>query len=93
MKKLIFKIAILVIMTVSSTQAQNKISLMRYDDDFSLVKKDSIKKGFDQLKYIPLGKNNSISFGGELREQFQVYNNINFGDVPPTFQDVSANQL
>lgn len=66
---------------------------MRYDDDFTLVKKDSVKKGFNTLKYIPLGKNNSISFGGELREQFQIYNNINFGDVPPTFQDVSVNQL
>lgn len=93
MKNLIFKIALLVIMVVSVTQAQNKISLMRYDDDFSLIKKDSVKKGFNQLKYIPLGKNNSISFGGELREQFQVYNHINFGDVPPTFQDVSVNQL
>ncbi|MBF2709899.1 alginate export family protein [Flavobacterium soyangense] len=93
MKNLIFKITILFLMAVSATQAQNKISLMRYDDDFSLVKKDTSKKGFNQLKYIPLGKNNSISFGGELREQFQVYNNINFGDVPPTFSDTNANQL
>lgn len=66
---------------------------MRYDDDFSLVKKDSSKKGFSQLKYIPLGKNNYISFGGELREQFQIYDNINFGDVPPTYQDSSTHQL
>lgn len=93
MKNLILKIALIVIMVVSATQAQNKISLMRYDDDFSLVKKDSVKKGFNQLKYIPLGENNYISFGGELREQYQMYNNINFGDVPPTFQDASANQL
>jgi hypothetical protein len=93
MKNLIFKMTLLVTLVISSIQAQNKISLLRYDDDFTLVKKDSVKKGFNQLKYIPLGKNNSISFGGELREQFQVYNNINFGDVPPTFQDDSANQL
>ena len=94
MKNLIFKIAFLLTIIVSTTSiAQNKISIMRYDDDFSHVKKESAKKGFNQLKYIPLGKNNFISFGGELREQFQVYNNINFGDVPPTFQDVSANQL
>ncbi|MFV5703307.1 alginate export family protein [Flavobacterium sp. XS2P12] len=93
MKNLIFKISLLVIMLASVTQAQNKISIIRYDDDFSLVKKDSVKKGLDQLKYIPLGKNNFISFGGELREQFQVYNNINFGNVPPTFQDISTHQL
>ena len=80
-------------MMATATHAQNKISLMRYEDDFRLVKKDSVQKGFNQLKYISLGKNNSISFGGELREQFQVYNNINFGDVPPTFQDDSATQL
>lgn len=77
----------------SSIKAQNKISLVRYDDNFSLVKKDSLKKGLDKLKYIPFSNNNSISFGGELREQYQMYNNINFGDVPPTFQDASVNQL
>lgn len=93
MKNLIFKIAFLVTMVVSATQAQNQISLMRYEDDFSLVKKDSVKKGFHQLKYIPLGKNNSISFGGELREQFQLYNNINFGDVPPNYSDTNSHQL
>lgn len=93
MENLIFKISLLVTMVVSTTIAQNKISIIRYDDDFSLVKKDSIKKGVNQLKYISIGENNYISFGGELREQFQVYNNINFGDVPPTYQDNSANQL
>lgn len=93
MKNLIFKTAFLFTMIVSSAIEQNKISLMHYDDDFTMVKKDSVKKGFNQLKFIPLGKNNFISFGGKLREQFPVYNNINFGDVQPTFQDDSANQL
>jgi hypothetical protein len=93
MKNSITMASILFTMIVSTTIAQNKISLVRYDDNFSLVKKDSLKKGFDQLKHIPFGNNNSISFGGELREQFQVYNNINFGDVPPTYQDSSAHQL
>jgi len=80
-------------LVVSSTIAQNRISLMRYDDDFSLLKNDSLKKGFDHLKYISLGNNSFISFGGELREQFQVYNNINFGDVPPSYPEISPNQL
>ena len=90
---IIYTIALLVTLAISLAQAQNKISLVRYDDDFSLVKKDSSKKGFKKLKYIPFGTTNSISFGGELREQFQVYNNINFGDVPPTYQDSSTHQL
>ncbi|TDE48580.1 alginate export family protein [Flavobacterium sp. GT3P67] len=77
----------------SSIKAQNKISLVRYDDNFTLLKNDTLKKGFEKLKYIPLGENKFISFGGELREQFQIYNNTNFGDVPPTYQDRSPNQL
>jgi hypothetical protein len=80
-------------MIISSATAQNKFSLLRYEDDFSKLKNDSLKKRLEQLKYIPLGNKNYISFGGELREQFQIYKNINFGDVPPTYKDMSANQL
>lgn len=86
-------LALVVTMLVSTTSAQNKISLVRYDDDFSSLKNDTLKKGLDQLKYIPLWKNSYISFGGELREQFQSYDNINFGDVPPTYSDADATQL
>jgi hypothetical protein len=93
LNSLISTLTIVFTMAISSSIAQNKISLLRYDDDFSLVKKDSVKKGFNQLKYIPLGKNNLISFGGELREQFQMYKNINFGDVPATYKNISTNQL
>jgi len=90
---LIYIFTLFFAMGVSSASAQNKISLLRYDDDFSLLKNDSLKKGFDHLKYISLGDNSYISFGGELREQFQVYKNINFGDAPPTYHDISPNQL
>ena len=90
---LIFTISLVFIMVVSSASAQNKISLLRYDDDFSHLKNDSIKKGLSHLKNISLRNKNYISFGGELREQFQIYRNINFGDVPPTYKKISANQL
>jgi len=85
--------AIAFIMIASSASAQNKISLLRYEDDFSHLKANGLKKGLDRLKYISAGHMNYISFGGELREQFQVYHNTNFGDVPPTFKDISSNQL
>ncbi len=78
---------------VSSTMAQNEINFLRYDDDFSLVKNDSLKKGPDYLKYNSFGNHNYISFGGELREQFQIYRNLNFGDVPPSYQNTSPTQL
>lgn len=87
--KLVFGFTIV----VSSTMAQNKISLLRYEDDFSLIKNDSLKKSLDYLTYRAFGNHNYISFGGELREQFQIYYNLNFGDVPPSYQDTSPNQL
>ncbi len=90
---LMYTMTIAFTMATSSATAQNKISLLRYDDDFSQLKNDSLKKGLGHLKYIPLGNKNYISFGGELREQFQVYKNINFGDAPATFKNISANQL
>ena len=36
-----------------------------------------------------LYRRSTISIGGELREQFQYYHNINFGDVPPAFQQIN----
>lgn len=64
---LINTFTIVLTITVLSAIAQNKIILLRYDDDFSQLKKDSNKKGLDHLKCIATGKNNFISFGGELR--------------------------
>ncbi len=71
----------------------NPISMLRANDSFDFVKTDSIKKGFNKLKHIPLSKRVNISFGGDLREQFQYFENINFGDVPPSFVQSSVGQL
>jgi hypothetical protein len=90
---LFYKMTLVLTLVVSSAMAQNRISFLRYDDNFLLLKNDSLKKGLDQLKYISLGNKKYISFGGEWREQFQVYSNINFGDVPPTYHAISTNQL
>jgi hypothetical protein len=57
------------------------------------VKSDSAKRGVNTLKNMDLGKNVYISFGGELREQYQYFDNQNFGDVPPNVQKVSVGQL
>jgi len=75
------------------SKAQNKISLVRYNDDFSSLKKDTLKKGFDKLKYIKLGENKNLSIGGEIREQFQYYENQNFGDVPHSVTNPNAIQV
>ena len=79
---------------LSVSFAQSQINILRYNDNFSSIKNDSVqKKGYDKLKNIQISKNTNISFGGEVREQFQYYKNINFGDVPPTFSKVSTGQV
>lgn len=93
MKKSIVKTLIMGLLVVATSSAQSKINWLRYDDDFTTLKNDTVKKGLDQLKYIPLGGNNFISFGGELREQLQRYDNLNFGDVPRTYFNQDATQL
>ena len=90
---LLYKLAIAWVIIASSGSAQNNINLVRYNDDFSAFKNDSLKKGFGRLKYISLGNRNYISFGGELREQFQLFKNINFGDVPPAYPAINPKQL
>lgn len=35
------------------------------------------------MKYIKIAGKTFISFGGELREQYQLFDNTNFGDMPP----------
>jgi hypothetical protein len=71
------------------------IHILRSNDNFHYLKSDTIqKKGFEKLKMVPLSKNGIyVSFGGEVREQVQHFENINFGDVPPTFPAGSATQL
>jgi hypothetical protein len=70
-----------------------QISILRANDNFTSVKKDTTKKGFNKWKHIPIDNSTNISFGGELREQLQYFENFNFGDVPPTFIKTSAGQL
>jgi hypothetical protein len=85
----------LLILNVSAmAQApQNSINILRYNDNFTVLKNDSTKVGTEKLKYIPLGKNTFLSMGGEVREVYQYFENQNFGDVPPTFKEVSTGQI
>jgi hypothetical protein len=94
MKKIFFLLGLLFQMNLTFGQApQNPISILRYNDNFSAAKKDSAKTGFNALKHIKMGNNANISFGGELREQYQYFGNLNFGDVPPITKEVSVGQL
>ncbi len=89
----IYRFTIAFISIVNYTNAQSAIGLLRYNDNFTFIKDDSLKKGFTRFKYIEFSENNFISFGGEIREQLQFYHNINFGDLPPKFSSINAHQL
>ncbi|MDI9256790.1 alginate export family protein [Flavobacterium sedimenticola] len=91
-KPTFFITALLFFTVISTSKAQNKISWLRYEDDFTSLKKDSIKKGLDKIKYMPLGQNNYISLGGEFRDKWQYYDNLNFGDVPPSYSKTDVFQ-
>jgi len=67
---------------------------MRAEDDFSVLKNDSLKKeATDYLKEIRVGGKSRLSLGGEWREQYQSYTYFNFGEVPADFVTVSPHQL
>ena len=90
MRKIIIAITLLLI----AIFAKSQINIVRYNDNFNSLNNDTVhKKGFEKIKYIYLSKESNISFGGELREQFQYYHNQNFGDVPASFDKVRTGQL
>jgi len=89
----LIKISVIALFAIATTSAQNNINWVRYEDNFTDLKKDTVKKGLDKLKYIQLSKNINISFGGEIREQFQYYENQNFGDVPLTVSNPNTVQI
>lgn len=79
---------------LSGVAGYSQIQYLRYNDDFNYLQSDSLtKKGLQKLKYIPIAEQINISLGGEIREQIQRYNNINFGDVPPNYKTSNSWQL
>jgi len=88
------KIVITTTLVLSTLFSQSQINILRYNDNYINLQNYTVqKKGFDKLKYVRLSENTIISFGGEVREQFQYYENQNFGDVPHTFTKVSTGQI
>ena len=52
---------------------------LRYEDDFSHPNPKSAADFWGPIKYIPLGSDAYMTLGGEVRERFESYDNINFG--------------
>ncbi|MEL6256355.1 MAG: alginate export family protein [Bacteroidota bacterium] len=84
-------IVLLLVLNVSTLAQPGPFKIYRCFDDFSyLLENDSIEKNYyEKLKYMPLSESEkaNISFGGEIREQYQLFRNINFGDLPPGVEE------
>ncbi|MCI4651706.1 alginate export family protein [Phaeodactylibacter sp.] len=92
--KYIFTIYFIVLMFPCFGQP-GPIKIFRYFDDFSyLQQSDSLERNwYEKLKFIPLHGQSNISFGGEVREMYQYFDNQNFGDIPPFFETDSEGFL
>ncbi|QNA45921.1 alginate export family protein [Lacibacter sediminis] len=57
---------------------------LRYDEDYSVLKTDTVRGWYNSVKFIPLSssRNSFLSFGGEYRYQLQYFKNENWGDIP-----------
>ncbi len=55
-------------------------SIERWDEDYSYLKDPSARTDFfDPIKYVPIGENSYLSFGGQARYRFDYFNNPSFG--------------
>lgn len=56
---------------------------LRYNEDYSVLKNDTLKNWYSRIKYLPLNHSRSswLSFGGEYRYQLQYIKNEDWGDA------------
>ena len=82
MKNTFFLLLLLGIIFSANAQQKPVFQRLRYEDDFTYLKADSIKTLYERIKYIPLGKNDKYyaSIGGEARLQYTYTVNNKWGD-------------
>ena len=84
MRVLCFFICCFALVLKAQGQISNDIHSLRYQDDFSHLRKDSILSPYQQMKFLALSKNKQtyLSFGGDIRYQYYNVTNENWGDIP-----------
>jgi hypothetical protein len=67
----------------NADEARPPYKFLRYDEDYSFLSDPTQRTDlFDWVKYIPLDGAGYLSFGGEVRERFETYNNEEFSPNP-----------
>ena len=58
-----------------------------YDENYWFLKDERCRTDFlDRVKYVPLTEdgNTFLSFGGQIRERYEFFDNYNWGQGPQT---------
>ena len=75
------------------TSNAQHIARLRFEDDFSYLKSDTTRKSWDEnLKYLPVFGQTTLSLGGEIREHYQNYTHANFGQIPTSYVTENPHQ-
>lgn len=84
MRTLSLFICLLTLSAAMQGQISKDIHSLRYEDDFSHLKKDSTLSSYEKIKFMPLSssKETYLSFGGDIRYQYYNIKNENWGDIP-----------
>lgn len=71
----------------SNTNAQNwpAYKALRYDEDYSFLKNDTVSGWYRRLKFAPLNeqKDTYLSMGGDIRYQYLFIHNESWGEARP----------
>ncbi|WP_020211472.1 alginate export family protein [Flavobacterium rivuli] len=54
---------------------------LRYDEDYTVLEKDTVRDLYDKVKYTKMGSNGYISFGGDFRTQYLIIHNENWSNA------------
>src|SRR5689334_23338902 len=66
---------------------------LRFDESYAYLR-DSVRHGWWQpMKYVPLGSWSSLSFGGEVRAQYERLDHPSFGALPTDLNGYALQRL
>lgn len=80
----------------NSKDAAPPYKLLRYEEDYSYLRDPRRRSDcWDPIKYIPLcGREDwYLSIGGEVRERYEIYHNLNAGAAPANAQGNNSDML
>jgi len=72
--------------SIPNPKGPEPLKQSRYDENYRYLQDEKLRaEPLDRIKYIPLNEDGStyLSFGGEIRERYEVFRNRTWGADPP----------